>query len=405
MPLYDFDSCPDRSESDAVKWDAKLIGQMAGTSKALPMWVADMEFSCAPPILQALRERVEHGVLGYPTYGTYLEVKKAFISWCETEHSLPLDAKTVCFSLGLLSGISQLVSLLAKPGDSVLIQTPAYRPFYSIIEEAGMKVVENPLAYDEKTCRYSLDLEGLEKLLIEQEIHLMIFCSPHNPAGRVWEPEELNRLLELCRRYEVAVISDEIHADLAYEGRRHIPMVSLQTEQSPVLISCMAPSKTFNIAGEHFSFLIIPDEKIRSAYRKRMTALHTGTPALLSLAAVRSAYEQCGPWKDELVEYLQKNVEAIEQVLAEQESSIRLVRPEASFIAFLDCRELLERLEREDTEASLGRFFGMKAEVLLHDGLWFGPAGKGFARINFALPRKELVSAMKRICQAAASVN
>lgn len=396
MSSYDFDTIIDRRQTDSVKWDREMVEQVAGSSDAVPLWVADMDFRSPPEVISALQRRVAHGIFGYPSAASVAHAVTAFCSWASTRHDWSIDPESVVFSPGVISTLSVLVQLLTQPEEIVLIQTPAYRPFYRIIEQNGRQTAENPLIYDPERHRYTIDYADLERKLSMPRTTLMIFCSPHNPAGRVWRREELVRVEALCSRYGVRVISDEIHADLTYPEYRHTPFSSLEKNA----ITCMAPSKTFNIAGEHFSCTVIPDEVIRETYTRELRRLSIGTPGLLAMTAAEAAYTKGEPWMHELIAYLQDNLTMMEEFFREHIPELHLVRPEASFIAFIDCRDLLPYITASGHTDTLSRFFGTQAGVALHDGLWFGKEGDGFVRINFGTSRTQLLSALQAIASA-----
>ncbi len=396
MGRYDFDTIIDRRQTESVKWDRQMIKKVSGSCDALPFWVADMDFQSPPEVISALQRRIAHGVFGYPSAASVAHAVTAFCSWATTRHDWSPDPKSVIFSPGVISTLSVLVQLLTRPEEGVLIQTPAYQPFYRIIEQNGRQTVENPLIYDPERHRYTIDYTDLERKLSMPQTTLMIFCSPHNPAGRVWRREELMRVDELCRRYGVRVISDEIHADLTYPEYKHTPFSSLAEHA----VTCMAPSKTFNIAGEHFSCTVIPDETIRETYTRELRRLSIGTPGILAMTAAEAAYTRGEPWMHELIAYLQDNLNMMDKFFREHIPELHLVQPEASFIAFIDCRSLLPYISASGHTGTLSRFFGIHAGVALHDGLWFGKEGNGFVRINFGTSRVRLLDALQSIASA-----
>ncbi len=391
MRAYDFDTEIQRISTDSVKWDAQVIKNLVGTTTDLPMWVADMDFTAPPEVIEAFKKRAEHGVFGYPGPHAIEKTMDSFYGWTENRHHWVPQEGSVTYSPGMLTSISLFLDQLSSPGDKVVIQTPAYQPFFNLIEMNKRIVVENPLNYDPVLHRYSLDLIDLEEHLKDPLTTMMIFCSPHNPAGRVWTEAELQQVLVLCDRYHVQIISDEIHADLVYEPFSHSPLSKLGKDLLLPPITCMAPSKTFNIAGEHFSLTVIPDQKSREVYRKALRRLSLSHPGVLILQAVRAAYDHGGPWLDELLIYLQGNLELMEERMSRLES-ISLIKPEASFISFLDAT----RLEARTEEKSISAYIAEKTGVALHDGTWFGERGKGFLRMNFGTQRSRLIRALDR---------
>ncbi|MGM0432281.1 MAG: MalY/PatB family protein [Spirochaetota bacterium] len=402
MGRYDFDTELDRTHSESVKWDRDAIERIAGNSEAVPFWVADMDFASPPEVIEALKQRVTHGIFGYPSKKAVTDALLAFCQWTEAQHAWQVPPEEVLYTPGLISTLSIFVTLLTHPGEGVVIQTPAYRPFFSIITDNQRNCLENPLLYDDVEHRYTFDFPHLENLLARRDTTLLLLCSPHNPAGRVWTSQELQRVYELCASYEVAVVSDEIHADLCFDGHVHTPFSSLQTGSAnqPATVTCMAPSKTFNIAGEHFSCAVVPDPELRERLNRELSRLSISSPGILAATAAEAAYRHGAQWLGELKAYLQENARLIDEVFSTQIPQLSLVRPEASFIAFIDCRELLPLLSQAGYTGTLAGFFGQYADTALHDGRWFGRDGRGFVRINFGTPRENLKRALEKIGDA-----
>lgn len=390
MP-YDFDREIDRRHSDCAKWDPAILKKLVGTDDVLPMWVADMEFASPPELIQALQERVGHGIFGYPSPAQAGRLSDAFRAWTDRVHHWEVPAEHIVLSPGMIPSISILIELLTDEHSGIIVQAPTYQPFVRIIEGQNRRVIANPLVLDREQNRFSLDLKDLEEQLAGDDVQMLIFCSPHNPAGRVWQRQELLQVLELCRTYGVKVISDEIHADLAYA--EHTPLSSLSSE----VITCMAPSKTFNMAGEHISFTIIPEQESRKKYQSFLSRFSLSTPGVLAMTAAQAAYEHGESWLLAAKEYLQGNLRILEEYLAAQLPEIRVISPEASFIAFLDCSAYLEASKGY---CSLAAYIAQRAKVAMHDGLWFGEHGRGFVRINYALPRAELLKALEQLSEA-----
>lgn len=402
MGRYDFDTERDRRGSESVKWDRDAIERIAGNREAVPFWVADMDFASPPEVIEALKQRVSHGIFGYPSKKIVSQALTAFCRWTEQQHAWHIPPAEVLYTPGLISTLSMFVSLLTKPGEGVVIQTPAYRPFFSIIADNHRSCLDNPLLYDPARQRYTFDFPHLEGLLARRETTLLLLCSPHNPAGRVWTRQELQRVYELCTTYGVAVVSDEIHADLSFDGHPHTPFSSLQdgSANQPPTVTCMAPSKTFNIAGEHFSCAVIPDAQLRERLAQELARLSISSPGILAATAAEAAYRYGGQWLSELKAYLQENARLIDEVFTKQIPQLSLVHPEASFIAFIDCRGLLPLLSQAGYTGSLSGFFGRHADTALHDGRWFGREGKGFVRINFGTPRANLKRCLTKMSAA-----
>ncbi len=394
MNMYNFDENNDRKHSDSVKWDTSVITALGGNRDAEPFWVADMEFSPPPAVTEALKTRVSHPVLGYPM--SPKELITVFCSWLIQKHNWKVPKENVTFTPGLLTGVASSIRILSKAGEGIIVQTPAYNPFFTIIEKSGRTVVRNPLLQQENT--FHIDFKNLEKSLADPVNTILLLCSPHNPAGRVWNYSELTKIATLCEKYNVAVISDEIHADLTYPGIIHTPFSSLSGKTASVTF--MSPSKTFNIAGEKAAFSIIPDPEIRAEYQSFLESMSLSHPTIFAQIAAIAAYEQGHPWLIELLAYLHKNLELIDAYLKKYIPEMVLIIPEASFIAFIDCKKLIPLLP-ENTPVT---FFSNEADVLFHDGNWFGPEGKDFVRINFGTQTAALQGALERIRKAVATL-
>lgn len=401
MSNYDFSTMIDRTHTESVKWDRQIIEQLTGNPEALPYWVADMDFRSPPEVIDALQERIAHGIFGYPSPSAAGKAIHAFCGWTAKRFNWEVKDEEVLYSPGLISTLSVLVSLMSSPGEQVVIQTPAYQPFFRVIENNQRVCCENPLIYDENHHMYRLDFEDLEKRAAQEQTTLMIFCSPHNPAGRVWTRDEIERVYDICERHGVSVISDEIHADLCYSDYTHTPFSSVQSTESTIdIITCMAPSKTFNIAGEHFSCTVIPREQTRERFKKELSRLSISSPGVLALTAARTAYEKGMPWVEELLDVLQTHAELIEDYFRKHIPLLHLVSPQASFIAFIDCRRLQNELKKRGLSGSCASFFAQNAGIALHDGRWFGHRGDGFVRINFGAPTRLINSALEAMKQA-----
>ena len=390
MNIYNFDKNNNRKHSDSVKWDASVIAVLGGNRDAEPFWVADMEFSPPPAVTEALKTRVLHPVLGYPMNPKKLIT--VFCSWLIKRHNWKVPKKNVTFTPGLLTGVASAIRILSKAGEGIIIQTPAYNPFFTIIEKSGRTVVRNPLLLQEST--FHIDFKNLEKSLADPVNTILILCSPHNPSGRVWNYSELTKIAALCEKHNVAVISDEIHADLSYPGIIHTPFSSLTGKTASVTF--MAPSKTFNIAGEKAAFSIIPNPEIRAEYQSFLESMSLSHPTIFAPIATMAAYEQGYIWLTELLVYLQKNLKLVDEYIKTYIPEMELIIPEASFIAFINCKKLIPLLPEKNPV----RFFSKEAGVLFHDGNWFGPEGKDFVRINFGTQTEALQCALERIREA-----
>ncbi len=384
--MYNFDEVIERRNTDCAKWDIVKDEDM------LPMWVADMDFRCPPEIIDALYRRVEHGVFGYA--GAYHSYYTSTINWMKKRHNWEIELDWICSSPGIVPALDMLVRGLTHPGDEVIIQTPVYHPFFSVISNNHCKVVENELVLD--GYRYMMDLDDLEKKL-NPNVKLLILCSPHNPVGRVWTKNELIRLGELCLKHDVTVISDEIHSDLVFPGYEHQVYASISPELARKCVVCNAPSKTFNIAGIQASSIIIPDESIRREYQKIAKNTGLGLPNVFAITALQAAYDHGGEWLDELRIYLKDNFEYLQKYVREKIPTVNVISSEGTYLAWLDFRGLgIDDMELENL---------MKQEKLvLSPGRIFGNNGWGFQRINIGCPRAILIEGSHRLEKAVGKI-
>ena len=384
---YDFDKYIDRRNTDCEKWDG--LEEEFGRKDLLALWVADMDFTAPPEVLEAVHKKVDQGALGYPTMPQSLY--DAIRLWEEKRHGWKFGNEAITWAPGVVAGLSFAVMALTKPGDGVIIQTPVYPPFYRTVREAGRIINENPLKYE--NGRYVMDIEGLEKL-ITPTCRTLILCSPHNPVARVWSKEELEALAALAERKDMVIIADEIHQDLVYSGARHICLASLSEETAKRVITFVAPSKTFNIAGMKASVAIIPDAKLRAMYTSVLERFHLNSVNILGITAMEAAYSKCGEWLDELLAYLEKNRDYTEKFIRERLPKAHMDHPEGTYIFWIDFRGYGFNAE------TLERFLAEEAGVALNKGLNFGSAGDGFARINIGTTMAMLKEGLEKIAAA-----
>ncbi|MDQ7093485.1 PatB family C-S lyase [Desulfosporosinus sp. PR] len=384
---YNFDQLYDRRRTGSIKWDFNQ--RIFGREDVLPLWVADMDFLAPEAVVEALVNRAKHGIYGY-TDGMD-EYYDSLTAWMAERHNWQIQRDWIVFSPGVVPALNELVRALTKPGEKVLLQSPVYPPFFQAIKNHGREVVNSRLNLVDG--RYLMDFEDLEEKFAGG-VKMMILCSPHNPVGRVWRREELERLGQLCLTYDVLVISDEIHSDLIYDGYRHIPLASLTPELASQSIVCTAPSKTFNLAGLQTSNLIIPNEKYRAAYKSSagLTGIHH--PNLFGITALETAYREGREWLEQLMVYLRGNLEFLTSFTARELPQLGVVQPEGTYLVWLDFRAL--NLEPK----ALQEFLVHKAGVGLNAGYSFGPGGEGFERINIGCPRSILTEGLERIKRA-----
>lgn len=399
---YDFDHEISRRNTQSAKWTLmqdennpmKFNSTEAffGENRILPMWVADMDFRCAQPIIDALVARAQHGIFGYAFPGrSYLE---AVVSWLQRRHQWRIDPKWIVTTPGVVPGLNFLVRTFVNPGDKVIIQPPVYYPFTSAIVNNGGEIAPNPLVYT--NGHYEMDFPDLEAKARDERVKLAILCHPHNPVGRVWTPEELVRFAEICISNDVLIVSDEIHGDLIYRGVNFKPLASLREDFAPHIITCTAPSKTFNLAGLHLSSIIIADDDQRNRFSQSLANAGLVGVGAFSVVAAEAAYNHGEDWLEQVLEYLEGNLNYLCEYVEKHIPQISVVRPEGTYLVWLDCRAL------ELDKAELRHLMLHEARVYLDEGYLFGSEGEGFERINIACPRSILTEALERIRQAIA---
>jgi cysteine-S-conjugate beta-lyase len=383
MP-FDFDSPLDRRNSDSIKWN--YYG-----ADVLPMWVADMCFRSAEPIVQALRERVEHGVYGYAQPPKSLH--ETVVRWCERQYGWTITPDDVIFLPGLVSGLNLVCRAYGHMGDSTITLSPVYPPMFSSATEQGMTCIHVPLTQSlvNGALRFDIDFAAFEKAITPRTTLLML-CHPHNPTGREFTREELTQLGEICARKNVLICSDEIHGDLVLDGRKHLPMAAVSPEIADRTITLMAPSKTFNIPGLGCSFAIVTNPQLR----QRLNGARSGIVPwvnLMGLAATEAAFSNCDSWLGELRTYLAGNRDFTAAYIAEHMPSIKTTVPEATYLAFLDCAGT-------QIVGDPYKHFLERAKVATNAGSGFGKGGDNFVRLNFGCPRAQLLEALEKMAES-----
>ena len=387
MP-YDFDRIIDRSGTFAIKCDA--------APDALPMWVADMEFETAPEVLEAVRQRAAHGVFGYTRFPE--ELREAYAHWWKERHGLGIEPGWVLFANGVVPAISSMIRALTSEGEKVLVQPPVYNMFYECITKNNRRVLENPLRLAEGqrsasdgALRYEIDFEDLEAKLADPECRLMLLCNPQNPSGRIWSRGELDRIWQLASKNGVTVISDEIHCDLADPGYEYVPFGSVSPECLKSSITCVAPTKSFNLAGLHSSAVFVSDPLLREKISRGMDTDGISGLNAFAPAATIAAFEKGGPWLDALCAYVAENKRLLAEFLAAELPQIRLVEGHATYMCWLDCRAVAE------DDVPLQKFLRGEAKLFVSSGSAYGPGGRGFLRINLACPRSMVLEGLRRL--------
>lgn len=383
MGKYDFDRVIDRKGSGAIKTD--LLEERFGRPDLLAAWVADMDFATPDFIIGAIRERLSHPILGYTAEPA--DYRPAIIEWERNLHGWEIKPEWLSYIPGIVKGIGMVINVFTKPGEDVVIMPPVYHPFRITAEENGRKVVNVPMIENDK--RYFIDFDALENL--ETKGGVLLLSNPHNPGGRMWTKEELVRLAAICRRKNLLVVSDEIHADMALWGNRHVPFMTVSEDAAANSITFCAPSKTFNIPGIVSSFAVVPDKEIRDKFYGWLLANEFNDAPLFSHIATVAAYSKGGAWRKEMLSYVEDNIRFVERFCEENIPGIKALRPEASFLVWLDCRSL------GLTHDELVDLFVNKARVALNDGEMFGKEGAGMMRLNVAAPRASIEEIMARI--------
>ncbi|MBQ0068917.1 MAG: pyridoxal phosphate-dependent aminotransferase [Bacteroidales bacterium] len=387
---YDFDTVIDRSGTHAVKQDR--LTEYFGRDDLLPLWVADMDFAVCPAITQALSSRINN----HPIYGYTCPIDsywQAIIDWQRSRNGFEFTPDEACFIPGIVPGFGLALNFFTRPGDKVLIQEPVYHPFRRLTEGNGRKIVMNELLEDGNGF-YKMDIVNLEQTIENEKPALMVLCNPHNPIGITWPVEDMREVARIARKHGVVVISDEIHGDLVFKGNRHVPFATVSDDAAAVSVTFGAPSKTFNIAGIVSSWCVIKNPELRTPFFTWLETNELNSPNFLSMAATEAAYRHGGEWLDQCLAYIEGNIDFVIDYCNKHIPAIKPVKPQASYLVWLDCRRL--GLEHEQVVD----LFTNKARLALNDGSMFGVAGRCFMRFNVASPRSVIEKALERLCKA-----
>lgn len=384
--VYDFDKVIERRGTNSIKYDRAHCDD----SLMIPMWVADMDFETLPEIQEALIKRAEHGIFGYATLTD--EYIDAVVSWMKDRHQFNVSKDWIIATPGIVTALKIAVRAYTQEGDSVMIHKPVYHPFDKSVISNNRKVVECPLSYKDK--EYSCDFELFEKTIQENDVKLFILCNPHNPVGKVWTKEELKTMGDICQKHNVIVVSDEIHMDFVYEGYTHTAFYEVDPSFKDFSIICSAPSKTFNLAALQTSNIIVADEGLRERFVEEKAKSGIENPNIFGLEACQAAYTYGHEWVDELVKYLEGNIQYIDAFLKNHLPNITLTKPESLYLLWLDMRSL-----NKDSD-ELEKFLLEDAHLWLNNGAIFGTGGEGFMRMNIACPRSTIEKAMLQLEKA-----
>lgn len=387
---YNFDEIIDRSGTSATKMESLPKGC---PDDALPLWVADMDFACAEPILKALHERIDKKIFGYTMYDTD-ECLGAVLNWYKKRYGWEEQKENLFFCGGIVSAYAVLLNLLTKEGEGVVIQRPIYYPFTMKANSNGRQIVDSPLIYADGN--YTIDFDDLDKKMAEPNNKVLVFCSPHNPAGRVWTEEEIRKVVDICKKYDKWIICDEIHCDLLRCGMTFHPILKVAPDYADRIAVCTAPSKTFNLAGMKTSNIVIHNKELQAAWKDLIGGkLSMNGAGTLGLTAMIAAYNEGEEWLEQLKEYLDGNFAYIDAFLKEHLPKAHMVPSEGTYLAWIDFNGYVNG----DAE-KLEEIMQKKARVALDEGYIFGDAGRGFERINIATPRSVVEDCMDRILKA-----
>ncbi|WP_163071185.1 MalY/PatB family protein [Priestia flexa] len=380
-----FNNKINRINTNSVKWDR--MENLFGKKDLLPFWVADMDFAAPEEVVKEIAKRVDHGVFGYttPTDSTNESVR----SWVQKRHEWNIESDWITYSPGIVFAISMAIQAYTQKGDSILIQPPVYTPFFEMVKVNERKLIESPLYL--KGDRYSIDFSSFEKQLASG-VKMFILCSPHNPIGRVWKRGELEKIAELCKKYDVLILSDEIHSDLVYKPSVHIPISSLNEDAENRTITCIAPSKTFNVPGLQASAIIIPNNELREKYQQQQHKQGFFTLNTFGTIGLEAAYTHGEIWLNELLAYLQENIDFTRSFIKKNLPSLKVINPEGTYLLWIDCRAL--NMSDED----LHNLLLTKGKIAVESGVKYGAAeGKGFIRLNIGCPREQLKEGLKKL--------
>ena len=376
---YDFDTPINRRNTNSLKWDV--------AENELPMWVADMDFATAPEVREAIRKRASHGVFGYSVVPD--EWCQAYIGWWQKRHGFSMQKDWLVFCTGVVPAISSTVRKLTTPAEKVLIQTPVYNIFFNSILNNGRQVIESSLKYS--ADQYEIDFEDLEQKLSDPQTSLMILCNPHNPVGKIWDKDTLERIGELCWKHHVVVLSDEIHCDLTDPGMKYTPFASVSEKCRENSITCIAPTKAFNLAGLQTAAVVIPNASLRHKVWRALNTDEVAEPNAFAVDAAIAAFTEGEAWLDELRKYIFENKMRTVEFVKENIPQIRVVTSHATYLLWLDCSSMA------GSASEIAQHIRNKTGLYMSEGSQFGDCGEKFLRMNIACPRSILEDGLKRL--------
>ena len=391
--MYHFDKLIDRTDTSSVKWDPDILLGNFGVADSLPLWVADMDFEVAPPIKKALVKVAEHGIYGYSGTTKHME---AFKNWVDRRFDWTIQSDWLLNTPGVVTAFNIAIQTFTRPGDKVMIQRPVYYPFTDAIVNNGRTVSSNSLVLSDQG-RYEIDFEDFEMKAKDPQTTLFLLCSPHNPVGRLWTKQELEKMLEICLEHNVLVVSDEIHADLVMPGYKHYPAGTISEKYLDNLITLMAPSKTFNLAGMQLSYVVISNEVKRQQFARTLEQASIGIVNRFAFEAATAAYDESEDWLEAVIDYIHENEKFVKNYFKRELPEVTIHELEATYLLWIDFRKLDLTLDELTT------LIFRDAKVGLDGGDWFGPEGAGFMRMNLACPRSLIEEACEAIIRAVKS--
>lgn len=381
MMKHDFDELINRRGTGCKKWDTY-------PEDVIPMWIADTDFHCPQPVIDAMVKRAQHGIYGYPD--NYKTFEEAIVNWQKRRFNWDIKPEWVEYTPAVIPAIVYAMQAFTQAGDNVVLQMPAYHPFHEIIPNNGRHILGNEMILQEDGS-YAIDFDNLEELLSKRRTTMFLLCSPHNPTGKCFTREELTKISDLCLKHNVFVVSDEIHSDIIYKGHKHIPFGSISQEAADNCVVCVNPSKTFNIAGVRTGAAVIPNRKNHDRFYSPLESLKAYGRTIFGTLPIEVAYNECEYYADQLLEYLEGNLAYLKKFMAERVPKIKVGDPQATYLIWLNCKAL--NMEPKE----LQRFFLEEAKVAMNEGSTFKTGGSGFMRMNIACPRSRLVEALNRI--------
>ncbi|OAK67806.1 MalY/PatB family protein [Lederbergia galactosidilytica] len=382
--MYKLNEKADRINTSSLKWDG--MKPAFGNNELLPMWVADMDFSPPIAVIEKLKERIDHGVFGYTIANE--NTAQAIVDWTSKRHGWEIQPEWILYSPGVVPSIGMAIQAFTEVGDKVLLQSPVYTPFFNMIENNMREVVNSPLKL--VNGRYEIDFADFEEKL-KSGVKLFLLCSPHNPGGRVWSKEELTKIAELCKQYGVLIAADEIHADITFAPYQHFPLTSLDPSYQDFVVTFMAPSKTFNLAGLQASFIVVPNQEMRKKLILIQQTVNLTSLNTFGMIAMEAAYRDGEEWLNECIDYIEENINLIDEVISQSIPELEVMRPEGSYLVWIDCRKTgLNDKQLRDTLLE-------KAKLAVNFGASYGKGGEGFIRLNPACHRSIVEEGLNRL--------